>query len=104
MTEAVKSLKKARAALQAFEAEKAEKYLRNFESELQDHRLSPDAVAHCTAELSAIRELASAACDGVAAAQRQLTEILKLSRNLDTYDKAGHKKTAPVGLESTRRF
>lgn len=104
MTEAIEHLKMARAALMAFDTTKAEKYLHEFENELQNHRLPRDAVAHCTAELSMIRELAGAACDGVAAAQRQLTEILKLSRNLDTYDSAGQKTIAQVGLESARRF
>ncbi len=104
MTEAIENLKNARAALLAFEPAKAEEYLRKFEAELRDRRLPADAVAHCTAELSSIRELAGAACEGVAAAQRQLTEILKLSRNLDTYDKAGQKKVEQVGLGSARRF
>ena len=104
MTEAIENLKNARTALLAFEPAKAEEYLRKFEAELVDGRLPPEAVAHCAAELSTIRELAGAACEGVAAAQRQLTEILKLSRNLDTYDKAGQKKVEQVGLGSARRF
>ena len=104
MTEAIKHLKKARTALMAFDAAKAEKCLHDFEVELQKHRLPHDAIAHCATELSIIRELAGAACEGVAAAQRQLTEILKLSRNLDTYDSDGQKTMAPVGLESARSF
>ncbi len=104
MTKAIEHLKNARKALLAFEPTKAAQYLQKFESELQAHRLPRDAVAHCTAEISAIRDLADAACDGVAAAQRQLNEILKLSRNLDTYDSDGQKKIAQVGPETARRF
>ena len=104
MTEAIEYLQKARTALMAFDPATAEEWLHKFDTELRKHRLPQDAVADCAAELSIIHGLAGAACDGVAAAQRQLTEILKLSRNLDTYDSAGQKKIAQVGLETAKRF
>lgn len=104
MTKAIEHLKNARKALLAFEPAKAEEYLHEFEAEIRDHRLPRNAVEPCAAELSALRDLAGAARNGVAAAQRQFTEIMKLSRNLDTYDSAGQKQISQVGPESTRRF
>ncbi|GEK71332.1 hypothetical protein [Paracoccus denitrificans] len=45
----------------------------------------------CADVLGDIRVLAGAACDGLAAAQRQLAEIATLSRHLDTYDRQGRR-------------
>lgn len=104
MTKAIEHLENARNALLAFESVRAEEFLHEFEAEIRDRRLPRDAVARCSAELSAIRDLAGAACEGVSAAQRQLAEILKLSRNLDTYDSTGRRMIAQVGLEKTKRF
>ncbi|RCW80761.1 hypothetical protein [Paracoccus lutimaris] len=104
MNDATEYLKQARVALIAFEPDKAEEMLRKFEAELQNHPLTEDAATRCTAELSAIRDLAASAREGVFAAQRQFQEILKLSRHLDGYDKTGKKTTEQVGPRSTRKF
>lgn len=104
MTDATRHLIHARTALMAFEPDKAAEMLHKFEAELQIRPLAADAAARCAAELSAICDLAGAAREGVLAAQRQFQDILKLSRNLDGYDKSGKRTTAQIGARPTRKF
>lgn len=97
-------LKRARAALIAFDPALAESSLTRFEAGLLAGEMTPDQVEPCSAELSAIRDLAQAAKTGVANAQQQLREILDLSRRLDTYDKAGKRKAESVSPLSARKY
>lgn len=97
-------LKRARAALITFDPALAESSLTRFEAGLRSGEMTPDQVEPCSAELSAIRDLAQAAKTGVANAQQQLREILDLSRRLDTYDKAGKRKAESVSPISARKY
>lgn len=104
MSKAMKHLYHARAALTAFEPTVAEDSLRKFEIALNTDGLALEETARCKIELSAIRDLAKAAQEGVAAAQHQFREILDLTRRLDTYDKAGQRQAEQVAPVSARKF
>jgi hypothetical protein len=104
MIDVTENLKHARTALLAFEPGKAEDFLRKFESDLQKYRLPTEIAKRCSDELAAIRDLANAAREGVAAAQHQFLEVLKLSRQLDTYDRSGKRMAEKTAPRSTRKF
>ena len=104
MSTAHEHLKQARAALTSFDPNAAEESLRSFEAEIESKGLDADTAALCQKELSEIRDLAEAAKDGVAAAQRQFREIFELSRRLDTYDKSGNRKAEQVAPMATHKF
>lgn len=97
-------LRHARTALIGFDPALAEDSLRKFETALIAGDLTAEETALCESELSAIRDLAQAAKEGVATAQQQFREILDLSRRLDTYDKAGKRKEESVQPISARKF
>ncbi len=104
MNRAINSLKRARTALLAFDAAKAEHHLREFETNLERFGLPEASIDSCAAVLAEIRDLAAAAKEGVAAARQQFQDIVKLSRQLDTYDKSGNLKAALVEQKPTRKF
>lgn len=104
MTSPLEHLQRARAALIAFNPASAEKSLQDFEVALGNERLTPEFVAQCKAELSAICDLAEAAREGVFAARQSFQEILNISHQLDTYDRVGKRHTRIATHISNRKF
>lgn len=100
---ALAKLKSARAAIQAFEPERATKILLDLEASgaLESPKTDAQPIAD---ELRAIREFAAAARDGVAAAQEHLKELMQLSQSLGTYDKAGNKQVRDLSTQALRKF
>lgn len=96
-------LRSARAAILAFEPERATKILLDLEAsgKLQSSENDAHMIAN---ELRAIGELAAAARDGVAAAQDQLKELMQLSQSLGTYDKAGNRQIRDLSAQALRKF
>lgn len=104
MTSPLEHLQRARAALIAFDPASAEESLRDFEMALGNEQLTPESVAQCKAELSAICDLAEAAREGVFAARKSFQEILNISHQLETYDRAGKRRTRIATHTSNRKF
>ncbi|WP_323717985.1 hypothetical protein [Paracoccus aminovorans] len=104
MAKALALLEQAQRYLLASEAELALKKMQDFEEALLSGRLENGQVQAYAQGLQAVRDLAAAAREGIAAARRQIEEILALSRKLDTYDRQGNRIGNQVGQNRERRF
>lgn len=104
MTEALALLEQAKRHLVASEPDLALEKIQEFERFLLDGKVRKDSVDACAQALVAVRTLADAAREGVAAAQRQLVEISALSRKLDTYDRQGRRVGSQVARAREQRF
>lgn len=104
MTEALAFLEQAKRHLLASEPDIALERIKEFEQSLLAGQVRKDSVNACSQALLAVRTLADAAREGVAAAQRQLAEISALSRKLDTYDREGRRIGSPVAQPREKRF
>lgn len=104
MTEALTFLEQAKRHLIASEPGIALEKMMEFEKSLLAGQVRKDSVNACSQALLAVRTLAEAAREGVAAAQRQLAEISALSRKLDTYDREGRRIGSQVAPPREKRF
>lgn len=104
MAEALTLLEHAKKHLIAFESDLALERMQDFERAVLSGLIQKDGVDACSQALQEIRALAAAAREGVAAAQRQVAEIVALSSKLDTYDSQGKKTRNRIGQNRTRRF
>lgn len=104
MTDALTLLEQAKRHLVASEPETALEKIQEFERSLLAGNIRKDSVEACSQSLHAIRTLADAAREGVAAAQRQLVEIAALSRKLDTYDRQGRRVGSQIAQTREKRF
>ncbi|REG46649.1 hypothetical protein EQ718_18615 (plasmid) [Paracoccus versutus] len=104
MTKALHLLQQAREDLLVFQTDAALVKMQEFEVLVHSGAMPRDRVAETAELLRDILSLASAACDGVAAAQRQLAEIAALSRHLNTYDRQGRRIGNPISSPHDRRF
>ncbi|WP_347268266.1 hypothetical protein [Paracoccus sp. (in: a-proteobacteria)] len=78
--------------------------LHHFEQEIESGRIAPETLAASTSALQAIGRLAEAAQAGIAAAQRQIGDVISLSRALNTYDMHGKKQTETVTHRCEQRY
>ena len=95
-------LKQARRALHELNPAVAIRLL----NDIADNRpeLDRDDAARMATELVTIRDLAAAACEGIAATQAQLAELMQLTGNLGTYDRARKIQVADISISSGRKF
>ncbi|QRZ12132.1 hypothetical protein JWJ88_05625 [Paracoccus methylovorus] len=97
-------IEQARNDLLMFQPEQALTKLEEFERHLVSGRVSKECLEEYKIALRDIQTLAAAARDGVAAVQQQLTEIMTLSRSLDTYDREGRKIGNRISCQHEQRF
>lgn len=95
------TLQAARKAIRELDPQRADDLLHQFESAPFAASDDKDAIAQ---ELLAIRELAAAALDGVAAAHEQLKQLLARAQTLDTYDKSGNRQMRDMSIQLARKF
>lgn len=104
MSEPLTILEQAKEYLLEFKAELAAKKMQEFEVLIASRQIDTEDVAACSQALHAIRALAAAAREGVAAARQEIEQIVALSRKLDTYDRQGNRVGNQVNQNLDPRF
>ncbi|MTH64631.1 hypothetical protein [Paracoccus shanxieyensis] len=102
MIDILKKLQEARQAVQDVAPDRAAAILHEIEAKA-DFESLPDRDA-VLRELRAIREHSDAAAAGIAAAQKQIAELMRLGRSLGTYDRAGNMQVNSTQARQIRKY
>lgn len=97
-------LENAKRHLLASQPDLALKTMQEFEETLSAGHISKEIIGSCSGPLEEIRVLADAAREGIASAKQHISEIIQLSRKLDTYDSNGKRVGNHVRPVQDQRF
>lgn len=97
-------LENAKRHLLASQPDLALKTMQEFEETFSAGRVSREIIGSCSGPLEEIRVLADAAREGIASAKQHISEIIQLSRKLDTYDSNGKRVGNHVRPVQDQRF
>lgn len=100
----VKALEALKTAVMSADTAEAMSRIDEVSALIRRYDLTPDAKAICAARMEEVRALAEASARGAALAIEQVRAIIEAARNLQAYDQAGRRITAPVSAPAAQRF